>query len=173
MKNSVAVAFTDNFIIVDSHHVYFENGIETLPKHENLNAIYWNNGSGTVEQKNGSTEDDMFDESKYDEYVAPYVEQWEREIARLKAVEEERIAKEARQEAESAAANDIVEVTIRHERNRRLLESDHLMLPDYPIDEETRQAIIAYRQALRNLPEQDGWPENVQWPICPVKIAAN
>lgn len=171
MKNSVAVAFTDNFIIVDSQHVYFENGIETLPEHKNLNAIYWNNGSGTVEQKNGSTEDNMFDESKYDEYVAPYVEQWEREIARLKAVEEERIAKEA-EAAASNAENDI-ESNARYERNRKLLESDHLMLPDYPIDEETRQAIIAYRQALRNLPEQDGWPENVEWPICPVKIAAN
>lgn len=165
MKNSVAVAFTDNFIIVDSHHVYFENGIETLPEHENLNAIYWNNGSGTVERKNGSAEDNMFDESKYGEYVAPYVEQWEREIERLKAVEEERIAKEA-ETAASNIKNDI-ELITRRERNRRLLESDRLMLPDYPIDEATRQAVIAYRQALRDLPEQEGWPENVQWPICP------
>ena len=175
MKNSVAVAFTDSFIIVDSQHVYFENGIETLPEHENLNAIYWNNGSGTVERKNGSAEDDMFDEAKYDEYVAPYVEQWEAEIERLKAVEEERIAEEARQEAEAAASNaeNDIELIARHERNRRLLESDHFMLPDYPIDEETRQAIIAYRQALRDLPEQEGWPKNVEWPICPVEIAAN
>lgn len=169
MKNSVAVAFTDNFIIVDSQHVYFENGIETLPEHENLNAIYWNNGSGTVERKNGSTEDDMFDASKYDEYVASYVEQWEREIERLKAAEEKRIA----EEAEAAASNikNNIESNARHERNRRLLESDHLMLLDYPIDEETRQAVIAYRQALRDLPEQEGWPENFKWPICPVEIS--
>lgn len=169
MKNSVAVAFTDNFIIVDSHHVYFENGIETLPEHENIIAIYWNNGSGTVERKNGSTEDNIFDESKYDAYVAPYVEQWKREIERLKVVEEERIAEEA-EAAASNVENDI-ESIIRYERNRRLLESDHLMLPDYPIDEETRQAVIAYRQALRDLPEQEGWPENFKWPICPVEIS--
>ena len=175
MKNSVAVAFTDNFIIIDGQHVYFEDGIEIVPEHENLNAIYWNNGSGTVERKNGSTEDDTFDESKYDEYVAPYVEQWEAEIERLKAVEEERIAEEARQEAEEVVetTEDDIEAVARHERNRRLLESDHLMLPDYPIDEETRQAIIAYRQTLRDLPEQEGWPENVEWPICPIEIAAN
>lgn len=171
MKNSVAVAFTDNFIIVDSQHVYFENGIETLPEHENIIAIYWNNGSGTVERKNGSTEDDMFDESKYDEYVAPYVEQWEREIARLKAVEEERIAEEA--EAATNNAKNNIESIARHKRNRKLLESDRLMLPDYPINEETRQAVIAYRQALRDLPEQEGWPENFKWPICPVEIAVN
>ena len=70
-----------------------------------------------------------------------------------------------------ATENDI-EAAARNERNRRLLESDHLMLPDYPIDEETRQAIIAYRQALRDLPEQEGWPENVEWPVCPIEIAA-
>jgi hypothetical protein len=171
MKNSVAVAFTDNFIIVDSYHVYFENGIETLSEHENINAIYWNNGSGTVERKNGSTEDNIFDESKYNEYVAPYVEQWEREIERLKAVEEERIAEEA-EAAVTNIENDIESIA-RYERNRRLLESDHLMLSDYPIDEETRQAVIVYRQALRDLPEQEGWPENFKWPICPVKTAAN
>lgn len=169
MKNSVAVAFTDNFIIIDGQHVYFEDGIEIVPEHENLNAIYWNNGSGSIERKNGSTEDDTFDESKYDEYVAPYVEHWEAEIERLKAVEEERIAKDA--EAAASNAENNIELIARYERNRKLLESDHLMLPDYPIDEETRQAIIAYRQALRNLPEQEGWPENVQWPICPVKIS--
>ena len=89
----------------------------------------------------------------------------------MKAVEEERIAKEA-EAAASNAENDI-ESNARYERNRKLLESDHLMLPDYPIDEETRQAIIAYRQALRDLPEQEGWPENIEWPICPIEIAAN
>lgn len=179
MKKSVAVAFLDNFIIVDGQHVYFENGIEIVPQHENLIAIYWNNGLGSIERKNGSTEDDTFYEAKYDEYVAPYVEQWEAEIERLKAIEEEKMAEEARQAAEAAADNaendteNDIEAAARNERNRRLLESDHLMLPDYPIDEETRQAIIAYRQALRDLPEQEGWPENVEWPVCPIEIAAN
>lgn len=175
MKKSVAVAFADNFIIIDGQHVYFENGIKLVPEHENLVAIYWNNGLGTIEQKTGLTENDMFDEAKYDEYVAPYVEQWEAEIERLKAIEEEKMAEEARQAAEAAADNaeNDIEAAARNERNRRLLESDHLMLPDYPIDEETRQAIIAYRQALRDLPEQEGWPENVEWPVCPIEIAAN
>ena len=171
MKKSVAVAFTDNFIIVNSHHVYFENGIETLPEHENLNAIYWNNGSGTVEQKNGSTEDNIFDESKYDAYVAPYVEQWEREIERLQAVEAKRIQEAIDEEKRLSEDKDRIEARLRNERNTKLLESDRLMLPDYPINEETRQAVIAYRQALRDLPEQEGWPENVEWPICPVEIS--
>lgn len=171
MKNSVAIAFTDNFIIVDSHHVYFENGIETLPEHENIIAIYWNNGSGTIERKNGSTEDDMFDVSKYDEYVAPYVEQWQTEIERLEAVEAKRIQEAIDEEKRLSEDKDRIEARLRDERNTKLRESDHMMLPDYPIDEETRQAVIAYRQALRDLPEQEGWPENVQWPICPVEIS--
>ena len=173
MKNSVAVSFDEKFIVVDGQHVYFENGIETLPEHKNLNAIYWNTESGTVEQKNGSIEDNMFDESKYDEYVAPYVEQWEREIERLQAVEAKRIQEAIDEEKGLSEDKDRIEARLRDERNTKLRESDHMMLPDYPIDKETRQAVIAYRQALRDLPEQEGWPENIQWPICPVEIVAN
>lgn len=54
------------------------------------------------------------------------------------------------------------------ERERRLRATDYLMLPDYPISDEMRQKVVAYRQALRDLPEQDEWPDIVDWPHQPV-----
>ena len=171
MKNSVAVSFDEKFIVVDGQHVYFENGIKPIQKHEDANAVYWNNGFGIIDRKNASKDGDTFEESEYAVNVAPYIEQWQTEIERLQAVEAKRIQEAIDEEKRLSEDKDRIEARLRNERNTKLLESDRLMLPDYPIDEETRQAVIAYRQALRDLPEQEGWPENVQWPICPVEIS--
>lgn len=37
-------------------------------------------------------------------------------------------------------------------RNSLITETDHLMVPDYPIKPEDRDQLLAYRQALRDLP---------------------
>jgi len=58
----------------------------------------------------------------------------------------------------------------RAERDRRLITSDYLMLPDYPIDDAERTAVAAYRQALRDVSRQAGFPFNVAWPDVPVTI---
>lgn len=50
-------------------------------------------------------------------------------------------------------------------RNRKLRESDWAQLPDVPAA--TREKWAEYRQALRDLPEQPGWPVNVDWPQQP------
>lgn len=53
-------------------------------------------------------------------------------------------------------------------RNILLSESDYLMMIDYPISDEKKQEIKVYRQALRDIPQQDGFPENIVWPERPV-----
>ena len=53
-------------------------------------------------------------------------------------------------------------------RNNLLNDSDYLMMADYPISDEKKQEIKAYRQALRDIPQQDGFPENIVWPDKPV-----
>ena len=58
------------------------------------------------------------------------------------------------------------EVTQR--RNNLLNDSDYLMMVDYPISDEKKQEIKAYRQALRDIPQQDGFPDNIVWPDKPV-----
>ncbi|WP_081678712.1 tail fiber assembly protein [Desulfocurvibacter africanus] len=66
-------------------------------------------------------------------------------------------------------------IRIRFERDRRLTASDRYALPDYPHTDETeRQAWLDYRQALRNVPEHEGFPWGgandpaVPWPAEPV-----
>ena len=53
---------------------------------------------------------------------------------------------------------------LRTERNRLLAETDYWNASDTP-DMSDEQ--IAYRQALRDLPDQAGFPDNVTWPTKP------
>lgn len=56
---------------------------------------------------------------------------------------------------------------VRLERNRRIAATDYLAMPDYPLSDEDKAAVMAYRQALRDVPTQDGFPREVVWPEVP------
>ena len=56
---------------------------------------------------------------------------------------------------------------VRAERDRLLVQTDYLAMPDYPLNEDRRAAVLAYRQALRDVPEQAGFPRQIDWPIRP------
>jgi hypothetical protein len=53
----------------------------------------------------------------------------------------------------------------RLQRNSLLKSSDWTQLPDAPND--TKTAWATYRQALRDLPQQQDFPNNVTWPTAP------
>lgn len=53
---------------------------------------------------------------------------------------------------------------VRNQRNIYLQQSDWTQLADAQVD---RAAWAAYRQALRDVPSQDGFPRNVNWPTKP------
>ena len=53
---------------------------------------------------------------------------------------------------------------IRAQRNWRLSSSDWTQIADSPVD---AAAWAAYRQALRDVPQQAGFPETVVWPEPP------
>lgn len=62
---------------------------------------------------------------------------------------------------------DVEEATeaARELRNAILAGTDSMMIPDRPnVDEE---AWMAYRQALRDITLQDGFPLNINWPEQP------
>ena len=56
---------------------------------------------------------------------------------------------------------------VRLERDRRIAATDYLALPDYPLSEEEKAAVMVYRQALRDVPSQEGFPREVVWPEVP------
>ena len=53
-------------------------------------------------------------------------------------------------------------IQVRARRNALLSESDHMALADRITD-----AWRTYRQALRDIPAQSGFPTNVNWPVEP------
>ena len=50
----------------------------------------------------------------------------------------------------------------RAKRDALIKETDFYMLPDYP---NAPQGIAEYRQALRDITEQPGFPHSIQWPV--------
>lgn len=63
---------------------------------------------------------------------------------------------------------EVLSLDVRLERNKLLSDTDHLIQSDYPISDEKKQDIKVYRQALRDIPQQDGFPDNIVWPDKPV-----
>lgn len=54
--------------------------------------------------------------------------------------------------------------SVREDRNRRLTASDWTQVEDAPVD---KAAWAAYRQGLRDVPSQAGFPWDVTWPVEP------
>lgn len=73
---------------------------------------------------------------------------WDAEVAAYNAQEPARKAEEARRD-----------------RNRLLAETDWSQGKDVPDAVSSKYA--AYRQALRDVPQQPGFPDSVQWPVKP------
>jgi hypothetical protein len=56
---------------------------------------------------------------------------------------------------------------LRKKRDELLAASDFTQLADSPLNSEQKQVWRVYRQALRNLPQQSGDPDNIIWPEKP------
>ena len=65
-------------------------------------------------------------------------------------------------ERTEAKANEV-----RLQRNQLLTDCDWTQLPDAPLDADAKLAWQLYREALREVPEQAGFPWDVQWPTEP------
>lgn len=76
-------------------------------------------------------------------------------------------------EFEAAKAEDIANAPIvkgnevRAERNRLLSECDWTQLADVVLTDEAKAAWAAYRQALRDITVQEGFPDSVTYPTKP------
>lgn len=55
----------------------------------------------------------------------------------------------------------------RRKRDKLLAETDWTQTLDAPVTQESKIALRAYRQELRDLPEKEGWPASVAWPEIP------
>lgn len=67
-------------------------------------------------------------------------------------------------EPEPEPTEEEVRENLRSKRDQILTESDWTQLPDAPVDQE---AWANYRQALRDVPQQSGFPDSFEWPTKP------
>ncbi|UZP67703.1 phage tail assembly chaperone [Desulfovibrio mangrovi] len=61
---------------------------------------------------------------------------------------------------------------VRAERDSLLAACDFTQLTDAPLSAEAKAAWAAYRQALRDITLQAGFPNNVEWPARPDAVEA-
>jgi len=64
-------------------------------------------------------------------------------------------------------SNEFIEQMKRMERNLLLSVSDWAVLPDVGLSDAKKAEYLVYRQALRDVPEQSGFPTNISWPTKP------
>ena len=68
-------------------------------------------------------------------------------------------------EPEKIDNTDQLAFEIRSKRNALISETDYLLMSDYPLTEEKKAAVLAYRQALRDITLQNTFPKEIIWPI--------
>lgn len=55
----------------------------------------------------------------------------------------------------------------RAKRDALIKETDFYVLPDYPA---VPEGIAEYRQALRDITGQSGFPHSIDWPVLPASV---
>ena len=107
---------------------------------------------------------EMFVEYSYDRYLdadgneveSTDDENYDRTESATKTVQDQKDAK-------TAADNAALEATERATRDDLLKATDHYGLSDVTMTD----AMTAYRQALRDVPQQAGFPQTITWPTKP------
>lgn len=56
---------------------------------------------------------------------------------------------------------------VRIERNRLLQETDWVVIRSAEVNDSVSSSWIAYRQALRDITAQEGFPHTITWPVKP------
>ena len=166
----VTVVPADRLIIVDGYALCFEYAAP-----DGMHALQWDGEKGHIEWQ-GSEEkpphNEALDADSYADKVAPFVILWQDEKARLEqAAAEAEAARLAEYNSEAARFE-----RLRAERDSRLSATDYLLMQDYPLDNTLKDAVRLYRQALRDLPSQEGAPwdgggKETPWPAAPDVVA--
>ena len=66
-----------------------------------------------------------------------------------------------------AEYDTVLAASARQKRDRLIATTDYLITSDYPIEPDRLAKVKIYRQALRDIPEQSGFPRSITWPEKP------
>lgn len=87
------------------------------------------------------------------------------EIVQIPYTTEEQAEYDTKKAAYAAGANDRKAAEVRAERNTKLSNSDWTQAVDTP--QAIKDKYAPYRQTLRDVPAQSGFPNTVIWPTQP------
>lgn len=110
-------------------------------------------------------------------YSAEFAEEWDEAFAYAEA-HPDRVTEEQPYVPPVPTVEELA-ARVRAERDRRIAETDYLVMPDYPISQDKFEEIKVYRQALRDLPQQPGFPWNgtddpaCPWPVLSLQLSNN
>lgn len=155
MKISVVV--DDQTVIVDGT-VTAEVDLSFLPK--DIHAIHWFGTHGEIEIKNINNQSAcVITENQNIDSLSEYQQQ----LLAAVAVRQQQIIQDTAAQTPAVPADQLVVA----QRNRLLFESDWTQLPDSPLSTEIQTQWKTYRQALRDITDQSGFPDTVIWPVRP------
>lgn len=63
--------------------------------------------------------------------------------------------------------DSMIAKVIRDKRDSLIGETDYYLMPDYPSNPQNLEELKVYRQALRDIPKQEGFPRDIRWPDVP------
>lgn len=63
--------------------------------------------------------------------------------------------------------DSMVAKAIRDKRDNLITKTDYYLMSDYPSNPQNLEELKVYRQALRDVPKQKGFPRDVRWPDVP------
>lgn len=87
------------------------------------------------------------------------------EIVNIPYTAEEQVEYDTKKALWDAGANDRKATEVRAERNAKLATTDWAQVVDVP--QAIKDKYASYRQALRDLPQQAGFPTTINWPVKP------
>lgn len=104
-----------------------------------------------------------------DAYLAQYVPSylWDRQNAERMVVEADTTGTVGSSFVDEVVEEVAAEDNVRADRNTRLAVTDWTQLPDAQLTDEQKAAWATYRQALRDIPSQEGFPDSVTFPTAP------
>lgn len=71
------------------------------------------------------------------------------------------------EDCNSPPPEEIVVLNVKNTRNNLLQQSDWTQIPNCPLTDAKQQEWAIYRQELRDISSQSGYPFNVIWPVKP------
>lgn len=139
----LSVIPNDNLIIVDGTAV-----VVPAIADKDFSAIHWDGVVGRIEKQEtqGLVEEFFYDDSMVQQYLNLWADTKEQVVEPDKELE------------------------YRRYRNQLLAECDWTQLGDNNFTEEQKADWVQYREALRNVPQQAEYPENVVWPDMPAAL---